>query len=100
MDDLNGADLLVDTWVMSCRVLSRGMEEFTHNEMINAARSRGCRRIIGKYIPTKKNMMVERHYPRLGYTFMKEEQGAAWWECAIDENTPVPKHFIRRANGN
>lgn len=59
--------LFIDTWFMSCRVLKRGMEDFTLNAMIEAAREKGYKRIIGEYLPTPKNKMVENHYPSLGF---------------------------------
>ena len=59
--------LFVDTWFMSCRVLKRGMENFTLNTMVEAARQKGYKRIIGEYLPTPKNKMVEGHYPSLGF---------------------------------
>ena len=59
--------LFIDTWFMSCRVLKRGMEAFTLNTMIEAAREKGYKRIVGEYLPTPKNKMVENHYPSLGF---------------------------------
>ena len=59
--------LFVDTWFMSCRVLKRGMEHFTLNTMVEYAKKKGYKRIIGEYIPTPKNKMVEQHYPNLGF---------------------------------
>ena len=59
--------LFIDTWFMSCRVLKRGMEDFTLNTMIEAAREKGYKRIVGEYLPTPKNKMVENHYPCLGF---------------------------------
>ena len=59
--------LFVDTWFMSCRVLKRGMEHFTLNTLVDYARANGFRRIVGEYIPTVKNGMVENHYRNLGF---------------------------------
>ena len=59
--------LFIDTWFMSCRVLKRGMEDFTLNTMVEAAREKGYKRIVGEYLPTPKNKMVENHYPSLGF---------------------------------
>jgi FkbH-like protein len=59
--------LFVDTWFMSCRVLKRGMENFTLNTMVERARQNGYKRIVGEYIPTQKNGMVKEHYPNLGF---------------------------------
>ena len=63
----NEEELFVDTWFMSCRVLKRGMEAFTLNTVVEYARANGFKRIIGEYIPTAKNAMVEGHYPSLGF---------------------------------
>ncbi|MCR5314591.1 MAG: HAD-IIIC family phosphatase [Bacteroidaceae bacterium] len=59
--------LFVDTWLMSCRVLKRGMENFTLNTMVERARKAGYQRVIGEYLPTTKNKMVEQHYTDLGF---------------------------------
>ena len=65
--------LFVDTWFMSCRVLKRGMENFTLNTMVERARLAGYKYIIGEYIPTPKNKMVEMHYPNLGFSKIESE---------------------------
>ena len=68
MKFLDAETLFIDTWLMSCRVLRRGVEHFVLNTLVNRAREAGCRRIIGEYLPTPKNKMVEQHYPDLGFT--------------------------------
>ncbi len=67
MKPLDKETLFVDTWFMSCRVLKRGMENFTLNSMVEVAKAKGYKRIIGEYLPTPKNKMVELHYPGLGF---------------------------------
>ncbi|HEX3992360.1 MAG TPA: HAD-IIIC family phosphatase, partial [Acetobacteraceae bacterium] len=61
-------DIRIDTWLMSCRVLGRRMEETTLNLIVQQARALGCKRLIGVYRPTAKNAMVRDHYPRLGFS--------------------------------
>lgn len=75
--------LFVDTWFMSCRVLKRGMEIFTLNTMVEAARAKGYNRIIGEYIPTSKNSMVSNHYPQLGFTPIEGVNNK--WELQITD---------------
>ena len=65
--------LFVDTWFMSCRVLKRGMENFTLNTMVELAKAKGYKQIVGEYIPTPKNKMVESHYSNLGFTKIESE---------------------------
>ena len=67
MEKQDEETLFVDTWFMSCRVLKRGMENFTLNTMVGYARKNGFKRIVGEYIPTQKNGMVREHYPNLGF---------------------------------
>ncbi len=67
MKPLDKETLFVDTWFMSCRVLKRGMENFTLNTMVEKAKAAGYKKIIGEYLPTPKNKMVENHYTELGF---------------------------------
>ena len=78
MKEQDTETLFVDTWFMSCRVLKRGMEIFTLNTMVEEARARGYKRIVGEYLPTPKNKMVEEHYPHLGFTPVADSQTAQY----------------------
>ena len=66
--------LFIDTWLMSCRVLKRGMENFVLNEIVTIAKQNGFEKITGEYIPTAKNGMVKDHYKNLGFI----EAGDKW----------------------
>ena len=66
-------DLYLDTWLMSCRVLGRGVEPTTLNLIAAEAARLGGRRLVGEYIATKKNAMVKDHYARLGFGVMQTD---------------------------
>jgi FkbH-like protein len=66
-------DLLIDTWLMSCRVLGRQVEPTTLNLIAQRAAQLGARRLVGEYIPTRKNGMVKDHYAKLGFTIMETD---------------------------
>lgn len=70
--------LFVDTWFMSCRVLKRGMENFTLNTIVKYAKTNGFKKIIGEYLPTPKNGMVAEHYTSLGFTKLEGTETAQW----------------------
>jgi FkbH-like protein len=70
---LDNKDLAIDTWLMSCRVLGRQVEPTTLNLIAQQASKLGAKRLIGEYIPTKKNTMVKDHYARLGFTVMEAD---------------------------
>jgi FkbH-like protein len=67
-------DLYIDTWLMSCRVLGRQVEPTTLNLIAQGAMQLGAKRLVGEYIPTKKNGMVKDHYARLGFTVMEADE--------------------------
>jgi FkbH-like protein len=86
--------VIIDTWLMSCRVLGRGVEAATLALVVSAAQTLGATRLIGEYLPTKKNGMVREHFPKLGFAALSEEpNGATRWVLEI-KTAAQPKHFI------
>lgn len=65
--------LRIDTWLMSCRVISRTAEQFMLDTMLTRAAELGHRRVMGEYVPTKKNKLVADLYDRMG--FERESEG-------------------------
>jgi FkbH-like protein len=92
--------ITIDTWLMSCRVLGRGVERTTLNLVAAQAKALGATRLVGHYIPTKKNGMVRDHYVKLGFT--PDTQAADGSTAAIlDLESFVPEPtFIHVSEGN
>lgn len=89
MKALDKETLFLDTWLMSCRVLKRGMENFTLNQIVAAAKAKGYKKIIGEYRPTQKNGMVQNLYDKLGLTLVSESsEGIRHYELDINNYTP------------
>jgi FkbH-like protein len=65
--------LIIDTWLMSCRVLGRRVEEASLNLLVQEAEKCGYRRIIGRYVKTEKNGMVKDHYAKLSFELISNE---------------------------
>jgi FkbH-like protein len=74
--NVRGKEFVIDTWLMSCRVLKRQVEEEVLNEIARLAQHSGCTRVIGQYIPSAKNGMVRELYPKMGFVHVKEEEDA------------------------
>jgi FkbH-like protein len=73
------------TWLMSCRVISRRLEEFVLDRLVEVAREAGMSRLRGRYIPTKKNGLVSNHYEKLGFTLSDaESDGTRTWYLDIE----------------
>jgi len=60
-------EVAIDTWLMSCRVLGRQVEQEILNTLVRSFRHKGITRITGEYIPTAKNGLVRDHYSKLGF---------------------------------
>jgi FkbH-like protein len=60
--------LSIDTWLMSCRAIARGVEGFLLNQLASAARELGYEALVGEYLPSSKNGLVAEMYPKLGFT--------------------------------
>jgi len=83
--------LFISEWLMSCRVLKRGMEEFIVDKILSVAAQQGFRRVVGEYIPTLKNAMVKDLYEQLGFArlengrFQAEVSGFPYHKTFITE---------------
>jgi FkbH-like protein len=89
--DAEPESVLVDTWLMSCRVLGRQVEEATLNLLASEAQAAGMRRIVGEYRPTAKNAMVRDHYAKLGFQAVDSTDEAAapsQWALSLEEFRP------------
>lgn len=78
----------IDTWLMSCRVLGRRVEEAMLHEIVSDARRAGVDRLIARYLPTKKNSMVRDHFDNLGFQrILEDEAGGREYELELDKFT-------------
>ena len=96
-----GPDLRVDTWLMSCRVLGRGVDIATMRVLTETARDKGFARVIGEYIPTSRNEPARLAYQRAGFTAVAavdgqtsgEIDGTAWVFDLARDTVPDPGHI-------
>ena len=77
----------IDTWLMSCRVLGRSVEEATLQHLLSCAKSASVLKLIGTYVPTERNVIVKDHYMKLGFTKVaSKESGEEVWELEVDDS--------------
>lgn len=65
----------VDTWLMSCRVLGRRVEQAMLQALVSAAREAGKSTLYARYVRTAKNNMVASLLDDLGFEPIKETEG-------------------------
>ena len=86
-----GDALVVDTWLMSCRVIGRTLEHALLGVLVEEARSLRCTTVRATWVPTAKNGLVEDLLPRLGFSADgTDEDGTTSWHLDVgDELLPA-----------
>lgn len=91
----------IDTWLMSCRVLGRQVEQAVLGEIVSAARAAGVEEIVGRYVPTARNDLVRDHYEKLGFVLVETAaDGASLWRLRLADwsATALPLTVERSAS--
>ena len=82
----NGKRWEIDSWIMSCRVLGRRVEEAILQHLVRTARAAGASELIGRYIPTARNGLVRDHFAKLGFISIGAEPGGeTTWQLAVGD---------------
>lgn len=89
----DGDSMVIDTWLMSCRVLKRQVEDEVLNEFVRRTAAHGCTSLRGIYIPTAKNGMVKGHYPGMGFATVNEGAEQAEYLLDLGEFEPRATHI-------
>lgn len=89
--EIRGNALHIELWLMSCRVLKRGMEEAMMLELCSKAKERGLKKLVGYYLPTPKNKMVADFYKAFGFSCAKQSQEGSVWELDLGRGLPPLK---------
>ena len=84
----------LDTWLMSCRVLGRRVEEAMLVHIAGAAKAKGVRTLVGRYLPTPKNPMVADHYSKLGFSEIEKDEKGGRYELDLAGYVPPSLPFL------
>ncbi|MFY9726827.1 MAG: HAD-IIIC family phosphatase [Bryobacteraceae bacterium] len=87
----------LNLWLMSCRVLQREMEFAMFDALIEQCETRDICKILGVYIPSKKNSMVAGHYASLGFSRIGGTSGdQEVWQFDVPRTYSARTRYIRR----
>lgn len=81
----NQKEWLLDTFLLSCRVMGREVEKGILSHIVNKARESGVERIKAQFVPTSKNKPIEDFLPNCG--FKKEGD---YWVYSIKSQFVIP----------
>ena len=92
---LDGRQVFIDSWLMSCRVMGRTVENTMLYYLFSWAKENGYQIVHGKYIPTQKNKVVEDLYKKMGFNQGSHnmKDGTDWY-CDLQINSFEENPFI------
>ena len=97
---LQGETIEIDEWLMSCRVLLRGLEDCMMNRVFRFAEESGARRVVGRYCPTPKNGIVKDFFSRFGFDKQRDlPGGGAVWALDVERYHPKTVFFTEDFRG-
>jgi FkbH-like protein len=98
--DINDEVVSIDSYLLSCRILGRGIEIITLQYLLNHLFSLGRKKINSVYIPTKKNSMVENFYEKVGFALIdKSADGSKLYELKMNAPFEIKPYYKIINNG-
>lgn len=83
-DSENSREFHIDLWLMSCRVLKRGMEFAMMDNLVKRCKEKGILELYGYYYETPKNKMVKEFYSIEGFDKLSEDElGNSTWKLDL-----------------
>jgi FkbH-like protein len=94
--DICSDEITVSLWLMSCRVIKRGMEYAMFDQFIKASLNQGVKNIKGLYLKSPKNNMVKNLYQDLGFKQDNfKDNGDSSWVCEISSSYKQKNKWIK-----
>jgi len=82
----------IDTFLLSCRVIWRTVETALLSQLADQASSRGCHRLVGWFLPTKKNAPAREFYRQHGFELVQENgEGTLWSLDLTKQKIGIPE---------
>lgn len=82
---------IVDSFLLSCREIGRGVEEVMLAHIFEEAKKEGIGRIVGEFIATKKNEPAKDFYQKSGFTLTEKAGDMELWARDVTGGFPYPE---------
>lgn len=90
----NGNVWEIDTFLLSCRVVGRGIEQAFLHHIYKEAQSQNVVKLIGRYLSTQKNRIAESFFERENFHPVCKSKTEAVYELDIAKKAvPLPGHL-------
>lgn len=85
---------LIDVFLMSCRIIGRRVEGAFWWYVAGSLRKRGISQIEARYLPTKRNNLVQDLYAKLDFSLVQDRDGETCWKYDTSERLPPKSRWI------
>jgi FkbH-like protein len=89
----DGQEADIDTFLMSCRVIGRGVEDAMVAHIVGESKEKGVIQIRGHYLPTAKNGQVADFYETLGFFAVGDKAPGTWALEPAEADMQTPSWF-------
>lgn len=93
-----GASAEIDTLLLSCRILGKGIENAFFKAIINRLYEEGITEVTARYIPTAKNSQVADFYDRQGMQLIDEANGEKVYTMQIAKPLDIECYYTIKFN--
>jgi FkbH-like protein len=87
----------LDTFLLSCRVMGKNVEERIVDYIENKLNASGIEELRTYYLPTAKNKPVAEFFDRLGYQVVNRDKSGSKQYTLILKEKPIRKSYARLA---
>ena len=97
---IGGTAWIIDTFLLSCRVIGRRVEEVLLSHIVEEAKKSSARTLTGEYIPTPKNSVAKDFYKINGFRLSDTSKEGERWDFDLKNYIKVPEFLktVRRAS--
>lgn len=84
----SGLEWEIDTWLMSCRVLNRRVEEAVFSDLVRRVEEHGGSTLLGRFIPSQRNGLIKNLFAKLGFQKVEKNENGTLWRFSIHPYQP------------
>ena len=85
----------IDSFLLSCRVIGRTVESALLSHLAQGAAARGCKRLAGWFLPTKKNAPAREFYRQHGFELAKRNGDGALWSLDLTQHKIASPEWVK-----
>lgn len=86
---------IIDSFLMSCRVMGRNIEKALMDVVVRVCADRGCAKVFAKYVQTAKNESIAEFYDGLGFKCIQSEKEVKVYELETSKYVYNNLNYIK-----